>query len=198
MIRKIAKDFLTPSLKPLDFNNRGAVWNRKRGEFVDVISLQRSKGSSEFEESITVNIGLVVPEFIQAIYGKSPPSFFQEGFGVIRVRLGEAGDVSGRAPDKWWDVTEQNLVDTANEIQSLVLNKGLPFLESFRDFETIVCHLEQLHGWQTKYPYVQICRALAYWKLRDEARSEKLLSGPASIWEEQVANVRMWMQRHPQ
>lgn len=193
IIRDIAKDTLTPLLKELGFKSRGLTWNRRRGEFVDVINVQRAKGSSEIEESMTVNVGIVIPEFLQVILGKTP-LFFNEADCIVRARPNdiETGAYD-KSLDKWWDITQQNADQRADEIQFFVLNKAVPFLGSFEELSSVARYLDQLQGWQTKYPYIQISRALVLWRL-DDIRYKEVLLGPAKAWEEQVANVRRWMQ----
>jgi len=190
MIREIGKNHIEPLLKPLGFKRKDVAWNRSRVEFVDVITLQKAKYSTSTEQSITGNIAICVPEFREIIIGNTP-AFFIEGDGIFTIRFAALAedDLSGRALDSWWNVTDENTGAVASELFDIVKQKAIPFLDSCSDFLAIERHLSQLTGWQTKTPYFQLNKALLYWKLGDLSKCDEVLSS-VSKWPEQVKMVR--------
>ena len=195
MIQSIAKHTFTPLLKPLGFSTKGLVWNRRRGEFVDVITLQKLCGSASEAQRLTVNIGVAAPELYQVIFEKARVTYI-EADCVVRVRPGELeANNFGYALDKSWSVNEQNVESCIEEISFFISDKAIPFVESYNGYGALSCHLEKLEGWQVKYPYIQILRAMMFWKLGDSIRCEEILSSKvASKWPEKVTNVRRWIQ----
>lgn len=190
MIREIGKHHLQPLLKLNGFKCKNLAWNRRRGEFVDVIALQKAKYSTAAEQSITGNVAVCVPEFHEIIFGTTP-AFLLEGDGIFNVRFAAlaANDLSGHSLDRWWNLTEQTQDIVAAELSDIVTQKALPFLDSCSDFAAIERHLSQMRGWQTKTPYFQLNKALVYWKLGDRSRSDQVLS-TVSKWPEKVELVR--------
>ena len=84
----IAKIYIVPSLKKGGFKKRRLAWNRSRGKFIDVINVQKSRWNEPDDESFTINVGVVVPEFREIIWDEPYKGFAKEPEGVIRFRLG--------------------------------------------------------------------------------------------------------------
>lgn len=198
MIREIAKNHLHPLLKPLGFKHKNLAWNRRRGEFVDVITLQKAKYSTPREQAVTGNVAVCVPEFLEIMFGKTA-AFLIEADGVFTVRFSElaANDLSGRALDRWWNLTDETKDAVAPESSDFVKQKVIPFLNSCTDFAMLERHLNTITGWQAKIPYFQLNKALVYWKLGDRAKCDEVLSSPiARKWPEIVTKVREWIMKH--
>ncbi|MBI2477427.1 MAG: DUF4304 domain-containing protein [Planctomycetia bacterium] len=198
MIREIAKNHLHPLLKPLGFKYKNLAWNRRRGEFVDVITLQKAKYSTPREQAITGNVAVCVPEFREIMFSK-PVAFFIEADGVFTVRFSElaANDLSGRALDRWWKLTDETKDAVALELSDIVQLKVIPFLNSCTDFAMLEGRLNTITGRHAKIPYFQLNKALVYWKLGDRAKCDEVLSSPiASKWAEKVTMIREWIMKH--
>lgn len=196
MIGEIAKDRLDPVLKPHGFKRKNLAWNRQRGEFVDVITLQKAKYSTPTEQSITGNVAVCVPEFRKIMFGETP-SVLIEADGVFTIRFAAlaANDLSGLSLDRWWDLKNKTQDTVASELSDIVTQNALPFLDLFSDFSAIERHLSQMTGWQTKTPYFQLNHALVYWKLGNRAKCEEILSS-INKWGEKVELVRKWVAQH--
>ena len=96
MIRRQAKkavdqvvEEIVPLLKERGFRKRRRCWNRSRGEFVDVIRIQESKTSDPERRDFTVNLGVFVPAFHDAVWGEPPKGFAVEAHCAVQRRLGD-------------------------------------------------------------------------------------------------------------
>ncbi|MES2924321.1 MAG: DUF4304 domain-containing protein [Verrucomicrobiota bacterium] len=190
MISEIAKDRLDPLLKQHGFKRKNLAWNRQRGEFVDVVTLQKAKYSTATEQSITGNIAVCVPEFREIMFGETP-AFLIEGDGVFTIRFAAlvSNDISGRSLDRWWDLTNETQDAVASELSDIVTQKAVPFLDSCSEFSAIERHISQMKGSQTKTPYFQLNKALVYWKLGNYSKYDEVLSS-VSKWTEKVQLIR--------
>jgi hypothetical protein len=190
MIDDILKDTLAPALKRLAFKRRGLCWNRRRGAFVDVISIQKARFSTQEEEHIKGYVAVCVPEFREIIFGPSPP-FFTEADGIFSFRFTELemNDLSGRVLDTWWKIRKENSKSIACDLQRLIAHKAVPFFDSCSSFieaERLVCCKE---GGLSKTPYFQLNKALLYWKLGEDEKCNEIISS-IDKWPEKVELIR--------
>jgi len=181
---------------PFGFKHKNLAWNRKRGEFVDVITLQKAKYSTPTEQSITGNVAICVPEFREIIFGEVP-AFLIEADGVFTIRFAAlvANDLSGRVLDRWWNVSDETEAAVGSELGEIVEDKVVPFLNSCTDFAQLERIINSLTGPQAKTPYFQLNKALLYWKLGNQSKCDEVLSS-LSKWPEKVEVVRKWVTNH--
>ena len=201
MIRRQAKkavdqvvEEIVPLLKERGFRKRRRCWNRSRGEFVDVIRIQESKTSDPERRDFTVNLGVFVPAFHEAIWGETPKGFAVEADCAVRRRLGALtqGEPIGHGPDIWWvlaDGDEPAALAAGREIRDALEEFGVPFFDQFRDFPALADHMRNLTGWQSKDQLAQMHRALAEWRIGDTDRALETLARIKG-WEEKVRIVR--------
>jgi hypothetical protein len=64
-------DDLDAVVKPLGFTRRKMTWNRRSGEFIDVIDLQRGKSG----DMVTMNVGVIHIAVHRRVWGKDVPAF---------------------------------------------------------------------------------------------------------------------------
>jgi hypothetical protein len=192
---EIIKQAIQPLLKLYNFKKKGLQWNRERGEFVDVITVQKASYSTLLREVFTLNLGLAVPEFRKIIWPEKQESSLSEAECVVRVRLGDLlqGKPFGDAIDHWWELEKiyNNAEQTGRQIEEALINFGIPFLEQFDTFNAIVAHIRLVMGWQSKIPLNAIYRALAEWKsgLADTAL-ETLANIKSKAWENKAEIIR--------
>ena len=197
MIQRLTKEYIQPVLKPLGFKTKALFFNRSRGEFVDVITLQRAEYSTASDQKITANLGVCVPEFVNIMFDK-PRSFWTEAESVVRFRLSAVlvEDYTGLVCDRWWDLNTENLEAVGAEFRELIVERALPILESFADFRAVENHLQQKRGWIAKDAFTLLNRALVNWKIGDLDKCEEILSAIKG-WEEKTEIVRQWIRQHP-
>jgi len=185
---------IQPLLKSVGFKKKGLQWNRDRGEFVDVLTVQEAKYSTLEKQVSTVNLGIAIPEFREIIWPniKASPT---EADCVVRVRLCDLiqGKPFGDANDQWWKIEDaaQSAELIGREIEDALKGIGIPFYERFDSFSAIVDHLRRVRGWQEKNPLILIYRSLAEWRMgisNDALQTLTLIKGTA--WEAKAASVR--------
>jgi len=167
ILDEIVKLSIHPFLKSIGFKKKGLEWNRDRGDFVDVITIQASKYNTLERQTFTVNLGVFVKSFYEAVWQQSNSGFAMEADCAVRVRLGDLiqGKPYGDALDQWWEI-ESSSPDRliGSEIENALRELGIPFLERFENYEFTANHLQKVEGWQAKNPLNKLYLALAEWK----------------------------------
>ena len=156
-------EFVAPLLRSQGFRKSAYQWNRNRGEFIDVVTLQKASYSTE-QVVFTLNLGVVVPFFLEAVWRTPFEGFATEADCAVRVRLGDLvqGKVYGAAFDQWWTISDQSCVASLGvEVTQSIGSYAMPFLESFVDYESIAVHLRKSGSWVTHSQFHIICAALA-------------------------------------
>lgn len=179
----MAKASIQPRLKAYGFKKRGLLWNRERSPFIDVVSVQEAEFSAEGAEVFTVNIGVFVPSFFEAVWTRPLSGFATEADCAVRLRLGDLlqDRIYGDAEDQWWEIASVADVESeGNEVRRAIEEKAIPFLEGFDGSEALVRHLRQVKGWQSKNPLHTIYRALAESEVGDTSTALELLKGVKS------------------
>lgn len=194
MLNKLVKDSLQPKLKAHGFRKKALSWNRSRGEFIDVVTVQEAGHSTAEEIVFTVNIGLFVPEFFRIIWGKECNAFATEADCLIRLRLGDLiqGKLYGDSKDQWWTLSNENDFSTVSErIEDSLECEALPFLVSVDSYESAFEHVNQIGGWQSKDVQWNIQKALLEWK---NGRSDKAVKAldeiTAKAWQPRVVAAK--------
>ncbi|MCG8360791.1 MAG: DUF4304 domain-containing protein [Kiloniellales bacterium] len=189
------KELIQPLLKSLGFKNKGLQWNRVRGEFVDVVTVQEAKHSTPERQVITLNLGVFVKPFYEAVWQKSPGGFVTEADCAVRVRLGDLVQRKpyGDALDQWWEIEAVPRGDgsAGKEIENALRDLGIPFLERFDKLDAVADHLHKVKGWQAKSPLIVIYRALAEWKTGASSTALETLSTiKGKAWEAKARLIR--------
>lgn len=179
-----AVDFIQSSLRPLlkeyGCKVRGRTFNRITEDgLTQVMNLQM--GASDppgttyipgLRENLyglfTINLGVYIPEVAALQGGGKAKAWVQDYHCSIRERLGPA---SGSEKDIWWHAQADLAI--VQDIQSCLVNFGIPFLERFSTRDLV---LAELKGHGTNLPYCSVPRIvsaiiLAERKETDQARA---------------------------
>lgn len=190
MISAVTSDHLAPVLKSQGFKKRGNQWNRVRGDFVDVVTLQEASFSSENETVFTLNIGVSIPEFVEAVWPNSITGFLTEAECAVRVRLGDLlqGKIYGDSIDQWWSINSKDSVESVgNDVAAALDEYAIPFLEVFNDYDSIADHLRKSSGWTANSPFHLICGALAEAKCNRRAEAlARLEQIKGKAWKDKI------------
>lgn len=161
---------------------------------MDVVRIQEGKTSRPEHRDFTINLGVFVPSFHEAVWREVRNGFAVEADCAVRLRLGDLmqGEPIGHGKDVWWTLADGDgspALAAGREIGDALEEFGIPFLERFGDFSTLAEHMRNLTGWQAKYPLSQMYRALAEWRNGDV---DGALATLARIrgWGEKVQVVR--------
>jgi hypothetical protein len=193
------KDIINKSidsvLKSNQFRRSGLKWNRVRGPFIDVVTLQIANYSDEVHNVFTLNIGVAVPAFHALIWPDMVSKFFIEADCVVRVRLGELINEKPKidANNQWWryDSSIQNTEQFVESLSDAIEEYGLPFFDNFKSIDDISIHLEKLVGWQSHNPITKIYLSLCAWHTGDSEKAKKILSSLiGNVWEKKAIFIR--------
>jgi hypothetical protein len=193
MLNTLIKKSFQIELKSHGFNKKGHSWNRSRGEFIDVLTIQEAKYSSSEEMTFTVNIGVFVPNFFNIMWGQEPQGFANEADCVVRLRLSDLiqGRLHGDAQDEWWSLASgSDLNPISKEIVDHLSHKVIPFWESMDNYESISKHTRKVEGWQLKDAQWRMQSALVEWKCGRPTKAAEILGDiKATAWLPRVSKV---------
>jgi hypothetical protein len=129
-------------LKPLGFTRKGALFNRQRGEFVDVVGFPGNKA----HDAVTIEVGVQHDGIYETLWEAPPPRFSNDAACIIHAHLEELATDG----EHWLP-----LADPASPDRAVAAVEGpvLRFLQGHHDLPAIDSFL---------------CRALA---VRREPRS---------------------------
>jgi hypothetical protein len=128
-------------LKPLGFERRRRIWNRRFDTVVEVLDVQVGGGGYRF----TVNAGVLDPDVEATLWGKEPPAFVEEPSCTVRARIGVL--INGlHGLDLWWNFSDDRATDDAiaDEVTEKVAAYVLPFLERTHTREAMVQWLVEI------------------------------------------------------
>jgi hypothetical protein len=194
-LNDIVGETIQPFLKSIGFKKKGLQWNRDRGDFVDVLTVQEAKHSTSAKQVFTLNLGVAVKSCHEAVWQKLLSSSVSEADCPVRLRLGDLiqGKPFGDANDQWWEVEggTQSAQLIGEQIVDALKDMGIPFLERFETFGAVADHLKKVRGWQAKNPLALIYRAFAEWKNGDgDGALDTLTAVKGKAWEAKAAAVR--------
>jgi hypothetical protein len=147
-------------LFPSGFSRKKHTWNLSGDGYVDVVSLQISKG----KEALTINLGVYQPDIYAECWpGATAPEFIDEASCIVRARLGEL--INGR--DHWWRSEDHSgAAIVAREIE----RRALAFLHRMHSLRAMELFLEQ--GGASGYSYPLPAIYLAIILIRQQRVSE--------------------------
>ena len=175
-VDNLAKVYIAPLLKKSGFKKRNLSWNRNRGKFIDVISVQKSRSNMPDNERFVIGAGVFVPEYEKIVWNRALKGFANEASCVIRLRLNDFADPSGRAFNSLWSLyVDEDIEKAGVEVQSAIEDGLLPFLDSVDDFTKLHEVLDSMSGWHKDYSLTQIYFALLKNSLDEKETSMAML-----------------------
>lgn len=140
---------LTTLLKGIGFKRRGRTYNRAvQDGMIHVVNLQMGQfpigdyvipGLREsYYGRFTVNLGVFLPAVPEIESGRGSPAFVPEYHCEIRERLG----FLAHGEDVWWDL-DHRVAATATSVVELMDEKGVPFLDQYEDYSSVLSYLER-------------------------------------------------------
>jgi len=104
-----------------------------------LVQVQKSTSSTSETTRLTVNLGVVCGPLLPPRRDELKKSTFEDCH--LRLRI---GDLLPSQPDKWWDLSSEADVQRAClELNTLLVEKGLPYLRKFLTPESL------LRMWET-------------------------------------------------
>lgn len=193
MLKDLIQKHVAPLLQQYGFKKKELVWNRLNGRIVQVVDFQLSRFCSNNEEDFTINLGVFDPQVWKKCWAKEPPKFIKEEDCFPRVRIGQLlNGFSEESTDRWWSCSEKtNEDELGREIESLLEDKCLPFLDDMLDRHEVIkfCSLSADHFMPIEKIYLAIFKN----SIGDDHSSDELLSEVSAIskaWANRVEQVR--------
>ncbi len=183
------KTYIAPFLKSHGFKKKGAVWNRKNNDIVEVIDFQSAKVPAKGESNFTVNIGVLHPDVWKIYWEKELPDFIAEVECFPRTRIGNF--ITPPRGDTWWTLSKHsNVEEIANEILSVIEHKCFPFMHSMADLQEV-----SKFGYSPPFhlfPAEKLALAIVQHELGENIKADNLLSEVESInsWRDRVHEIR--------
>jgi len=195
-IDQVVRAFLDAPLRAVGFTRKARVWNRPRGNLVDVVDVQASRWNEPGNKSFTVNLGVFAPSVYRTCWQKEPPSFAKEEDCLVRRRLFEGLSEASDAKQKeqWWTIHDSTDVDrVGSEVAGLLVSRAVPFLDRIDSLGAIHDVLEKSTRSEARTPLARIYLAVVKAELGDAAAARSILSDVGttapSAWRDRVSAV---------
>jgi hypothetical protein len=173
---------LHDSLSASDFFKKGSTWNRQWGDFVEVISLQRSKDG----EAMTLNAGVGHRHLYWLFWRKELGPFVDEPSCVVRTRIGQLLD----GKDLWWEMSSPGVED---DMVAKVHSHLLPFLMDMRSLNSMERFLVASQATDNPYPLPVVYLAIIKHELGFRSAACDLLANrrlkAPSAWRARIDGV---------
>lgn len=137
-------------LKPLGFTRKGALFNRHRGEFVDVVGFPTNKA----HDAVTIEVGVQHDGVYETLWEAPPPRFSNDAACIVHAHLEELMEGGGH----WLPLADPQSPDRAVKV---VEGPVLRFLQGHHDLPHIDAFLEKAvaaHGAPRDRLYLAIVR----------------------------------------
>ena len=188
----LANQTIEPILREARFRKKNRTWNRRRGQFIDVINIQTDTKAG-LSDSFTVNIGVFLPDFYEIVWGHKNTSFVSEAHCPVRLRINELiqGDLSGLGYDRWWDLDSEAALEQASLDTSDALRRNvLPFFERFQTIQDIHAFMDNARGGLSKSWDFRLYLAIAKHRVGDAEGAKTILEECRQIgWTEHAERV---------
>ena len=113
-------------LKPLGFVRKGALFNRRRGNIVDVVDFPMNKAG----DAVTLEAGVQHDELYAALWEAPPPRFSNEAACIVHARI----DALVEGHETWWPLAD---ADAPARAVSAMEGPVLRFLQGHHDLAAI-------------------------------------------------------------
>lgn len=150
MMRKLVGQHVSPTLRNKGFRKKGLVWNRNLGDIVHVLDIQPSRWNTKDEKSFTINVGVLYKPAWSICWGKACPEVIKAHDCFPEFRIGQLlANLAPKALDKWWTLKSEDDVEVVGEeLQDVISEKCLPFLESCASLRQISVIITDHDDWK--------------------------------------------------
>jgi hypothetical protein len=182
---ELVKVKIKPMLKKHCFFCKDKVWNRKRGNFIDVVEINFSKSTTSDFVRFTVTCGIYIDEVNELIWGKKKRNSIREYCCLVRACSGELledifinDSYDKKWTDTWWDIeSKQEVEEKINLIEFFIRDKVLPFFDLFDSFEKIEYFMAHRKGSFSLLPLSKIQLAVLLILMGEIQTGQELLQG---------------------
>jgi hypothetical protein len=168
-------------LKPLGFTRRGALFNRHRGEFVDVVGFPPNKS----HDALTIEVGVQHDGIYQTLWEAPPPRFSNDAACLVHAHLEDLVEGGGH----WLSLADPAAADRA---VAAVEGPVLRFLQGHHDLPAIDASLAKAvaeHGAPRERLYLAIVRHRRGNAAGAAALLAEVANGPDPDWSMRARSV---------
>jgi hypothetical protein len=168
-------------LKPLGFVRKGNLFNRRRGEYVDVVDFPANKAG----DAVTLEVGIQHDGLYQAMWEAPPPRFSNEAACIVHARIGQLLETD----DIWWPLADP---DSPDQAVKAVEGPVLRFLQGHHDLKSIGAELVkalELHRAPQQVLYLAILRHKRGDPAGAKALFAELAGEPSGDWAQRAAAI---------
>ena len=169
-------------LRPLGFHRKKLTWNRKAGEYVDVVTLEASKAG----DMLTVDLGVANTSLFTLCWGRDFPGTVQPIDCTVRQRLRDRAT----GAERWWD---RDMESAPGDISTAINLDAVPFFDQMRTPQAMEQFLAEEEVDRKPYPLPRIYSVLIrVLEGRREESCEGLRAMLASVpdaWRQRITDV---------
>lgn len=129
-------------LKALGFRKSAHTWTRTTAQLerTELINVQLSTSNTGSEARITLNLGIHVPAFHEAVGGLPVTGALNASDCAIQSRIGSLHE---DRQDQWWTVTSSTEPEALAELlHTEIITHALPWFSRLQTYADIARHLE--------------------------------------------------------
>jgi len=150
-------------LKPLGFVRRGSLFNRRKGDYVDVVDFPANKAG----DAVTLEVGIQHDGLYETLWEAKPPRFSNEASCIVHARI----DALVEGGETWWPLADPQSPDRAVKA---VEGPVLRFLQGHHDLARIDARLaHEIAGHRS--PRAMLYQAILRHRRGESVSSEALL-----------------------
>jgi|GEM_PF-2767601 len=137
---KVLMKLIEELLISVFFKKNKLSFIREVNDIIQILEVQKYTFKIEGQTAFTINIGLVLPNTFQKVFGKTVTPSVSEG--VIYFNLGELlNDFNGRVINKHWVLKDEGKLKS--ELKSIFAEKVVPFFNSIDTPDAIISFVEE-------------------------------------------------------
>ena len=135
LIASLVKNHIAPVLSSHGFRRTRLVWNRRLLCVVHVLDIQTSRWHGDKTAVFTMNLGIWIEQLWRISWDKPVPTTVKEIDCFPRWRISYP---MGSATDVWWTVGARDVEGVGLELQRILLEKCIPFMDALNSISAVV------------------------------------------------------------
>ncbi|HYG36919.1 MAG TPA: DUF4304 domain-containing protein [Clostridia bacterium] len=171
-LRSFIERAIKPPLVASGFDGEQELFWRERDWALDEVHVQQSSYDGPGASNFTLNVGILIPEIHNLIWGEEETRGFPNC--LLQRRIGElcAADRPQRAVDLWWTLTGASSLRLEVEVKEAVQRYVIPFLDRIRSLSDVRTELERSSTARKSMPVTRLGTAVLSAKLGDQPAAE--------------------------
>ena len=192
MVGELIAKYVQPLLSGHGFGVRKHTWNRRRGDFIDIVGVQKSRWNDAQREDFTINVGIWSDSVWRLYEDRPSPPFIEEQHCLVAFRVGQVlGEFKPQSEDTWWTLSSPDDIDLIGPtVASALQDRCLPFLGRFASLDDVNSFASRL---PVVYPATQLQLAIVAHLLGDaeicEASLRDVVEHKSKTWARKAVEI---------